>query len=81
MVLKTLESLLYSKEIKPANPEGNQPSIFIRRTDGGGEESMLWPPDVKSQLIEKDSDGGKDGRKEEKGEAENEMVGWHHWLS
>ena len=38
---------------------------------------MLWPPDVKSRLIRKDPDAGKDGRPEEKGAAENEMVGWH----
>ena len=78
---KTLESRLDSKEIKLANPEENQPWIFIRRTDGGVEESMLWPPDTKNQLIEKDSDAGKNWKKEEKGETENEMVGWHHWLN
>ena len=41
---------------------------------------ILWPPDVKSQLIRKDLNAGKDGRQEEKGMTEDEMVGWHHWL-
>ena len=41
----------------------------------------LWPPDVKSQLIRKDPDAGKDWRWEEKGMIEDKMVGWHHWLS
>ena len=40
-----------------------------------------WPPDVKSRLIRKDPDAGKDWRQEEKGTTEDEMVGWHHWLS
>ena len=48
------------------------------RTDA--EAPILWPPDVKSQLIRKDPDAGKDWGKEEKGAAEDEMVGWHHWL-
>ena len=41
---------------------------------------ILWPPDAKSQLIGKDPDAGKDGRREEKGATEDEMVGWHHRL-
>ena len=77
MVLeKTLESPLGSKEIKTVNPKGNQPSIFIGRTDA--EAPVLWPPDGKSQLIGKDSDAAKDGGQEEKGMTEDEMVGWHH---
>ena len=48
---KTLESLLDSKEFKPVNLKGNQSWIFIRRTDA--EAPILWPPDVKSQLIQK----------------------------
>ena len=44
------------------------------------EALILWPPDAKSWLIEKDADAGKDGRQEEKGMTEDEMVGWHHWL-
>ena len=50
---KTLKSLLDSKEIKPINPKGNQPWIFIRRTDAEADALGLWPPAVKSQLIEK----------------------------
>jgi len=57
---KTLESPLDSKEIKLVNPEGNQPRIFIGRTDAGAEVPIFWPPDVKSRLIGKDSDAGKD---------------------
>ena len=57
---KTLESLLDSKEIKPVYPKGNQSWIFIGRTDAEAEVPILWPPDVKSQLIGKDPDAGKD---------------------
>ena len=61
MVLeKTLESLLNSKEIKPVNPKGNQPRIFIGRADVEAEAPILWPPDVKSQLTGKDPDARKD---------------------
>ena len=55
---KTLESPLDCKEIKPVNLKGNQPRIFLGRTDG--EAPILWPPDAKSQLIRKDPDAGKD---------------------
>ena len=59
MVLeKTLESPLDSKEIKPVSPKGNQSEIFIRRTDS--EAPILWSRDVKSHLIGKDPDAGKD---------------------
>ena len=75
---KTLESPLDGKEIKPVNPKGNQPWIFIGRTDAEAEAPILWPLDVKSQLIGKDPDAGKDWRQEVK---EDEMVGWHHWLN
>ena len=61
MVLeKTLESPLDWKEIKPVNPKGNQPSIFIGRTDAEAEAPILWPPDAKGRLIGKDRDAGKD---------------------
>ena len=76
---KTLESPLYCKEIKPVHPTGNQRWIFIGRTDA--EALILWPPDVKSQLIGKDPDAAKDWRQEEKGTTEDEMVGWHHRLN
>ena len=57
---KTLESSLDSKKIKPVNPKGNQSRIFIGRTDAEAEAPILWPPDVKIQLIGKDPDTGKD---------------------
>ena len=56
---RRLESPLNSKEIKPVNPKGNQPRIFIGRTDAKAEAPILWPPDGKSQLIGKDPDAGK----------------------
>ena len=77
---KTLESPLDYKEIKPINPKGNQLWIFIVRTDAEAEALILWPPDVKSQLIRKDPDTGKDWSQVENGTIEDEMVGWHHWL-
>ena len=77
---KTLESALDSKEIKPTHPKGNQSWILIGRTDAEAETPILWPPDMKNQLIGKDSDAEKDWRWEEKGMTEDEMVGWHHWL-
>ena len=43
--------------------------------------NILWPPDAKSQLIGKDTDAGKDWGQEEKGVAEDKMVGWHHRLN
>ena len=78
---KTLESLFDSKEIKPVNPKGNQPWIFIGRTDAEADAPLLWPLDGKSQLIGKDPDTAKDLGQEEKGVAEDEMVGWHHRLN
>ena len=61
MVLeKTLESPLDYKDIKPVNPKGNQPLIFIERTDAKAEAPILWPPDAKRLLIGKDPDAGKD---------------------
>ena len=78
---KTLESPLDCKEIKPINPKGNKPWIFMEKTDAEAEDPKLQPPHVKSQLIENDSDSGKDWRQEEKGMTEDEMVGWHHQLN
>ena len=78
---KTLKSLLDCKEIKPVNPKGNQTWIFIGKTQAEAETLILWSSDVKSQLIRKDPDVGKDWRQEEKGMTEDKMVGWHHWLS
>ena len=62
------------------HPKGDQSWVFIRRTDAEGETPKLWPPDVKKWLIGKDPDAGKDWR-QEKGMAEDGMVGWHHRLS
>ena len=62
------------KEIKPVNPKGNKPWIFAGRTDAKAETPMLWPPDVKSPLIRRDPDAGKDWRQKEQRAAENEMV-------
>ena len=76
---KTLESSLDYKEIKLINPKGNQPQIFIGRTDA--EALKLWPPDAKRQLIRKDPDAGKDWRQEEKGMTEVKMIGWYHRLN
>ena len=82
MVLtNTPESALDSKEIKPVNPKGNQPWIFIgpeyllEGLEAEAEAPILWPPDSKSWLIGKDTDAGKDWGQEEKGTTEHEMVG------
>ena len=80
MLEKTLESPLDYKEIQPVHPKGDQFWIFIRRTDAEAETLILWPPDVKSWLIGKDPDAGKDWGQEEKGTTEDEMVEWHHRL-
>ena len=78
---KTLGSPLDIKEIKPVNPKGNQPWIFIGRTDATAEAPIFWPPNAKSQLTGKDSDGGKDWGQEEKRAAEDKMIGWCHRLN
>ena len=75
---KTLESPLDCKEIQPVHPEGNQSWIFTGMTEA--ETPILWPPDVKSWLIFRDPDTGKDWRREEKVTTENKMAVWHHWL-
>ena len=77
---KTLESPLDCKEIQPVHLKGNQSWVLIGRTDAEAETALLWPPDVKSWLIWKDPDAGKDWRQEEKGMIEDEMVEWHHRL-
>ena len=77
---KSLESPLDCKEIRSVNPKGNQSWIFIGRTDAEAEAPTLWPPDAKV-AVGKDHDAGKDWRQEEKGMTDDEMVGWHHWLS
>ena len=72
---KTLESPLYSKEIQPVHPKGNQSWIFIGRTDAEVETLVLWPPDAKNWLIWKNPDAGNDWRLEEKG-----TTGWDGWM-
>ena len=73
---------LGSNEIKTVNPKGNQPWIYIRRTDAEAEAPILWPPDEKRRLIGKDPDcTGKDWGQEEKGVTEDEIAGWHHRLN
>ena len=76
---KTLESPVDSKEIKQANPKGNQTWKFIGRTDAEVEAPILWPPDATNQITGKDPDAGKDWRQEEKWVAE---IRWlDPWLS
>ena len=69
------------REIQPVHCRGDQPWIFIGRTDVEDETPILWPPDAKNWLIWKDPDAGNDWRQEEKGSTEDEMVGWHHRLN
>jgi len=76
---KTLESPLDCKEIQPVHSE-DQPWDFFGRNDAKAETPVLWPPHVKSWLIGKDSDAGRDWGQEKKGTTEDEMAGWHHWL-
>ena len=77
VLVKTLESPLNSKEMKPVNPKGNQPWIFIGRTLAEAEALILWPPDEKNWLIGKDPDVGKDWRQKEKGGNR----GWDGWMA
>ena len=77
---KIPESPLDCKEIQPVHPKRNQSWMFLGRTDAEAETPIFWSPDVKSWLIWKDPDAGKDWG-QEKGTTEDEMVGWHHWLN
>ena len=82
MVLeKTLESPLDCKEIQPVHSEGDQPWDFFGRTDTKAETPILWSPHMKSGLIGKDPDAGRDCGQEEKGTTEDEIVGWHQRLN
>ena len=76
-----LEGPFYCKEIKPVSLKGEKPLNIIGRTDGKAEAPIFWPPDVKSWLIGKDPNAGKDWRQEEKRTMKDEMVGWHHQFS
>ena len=78
---KTFESPLDCKEIQPVHPKGDQSWVFIGGTVVEAETPVLWPPHVKSRLIEKDPDARKDWGLEEKRPTEDEMAGWHHWLN
>ena len=78
---KTLDSPLDCKEIQPVHPKGDQSWVFIGRNDAKAETPILWPPHVKSWLIGKDSDVGRDWGQGEKGMTEDEMAGWHHQLN
>ena len=60
---------------------GNQSWIFIRKTDVETEAPILWPPAARSWLIVINLDAGNDWRHEEKGTAEDEIIGWHHWFN
>ena len=71
---KTLESPLDCKEIQPVHPKGDQPWVFIGRSDVEGETPILWPPDVKSWLIWKDRHAGKDW-----GEGDDRE--WDGWMA
>ena len=75
-----LESSLDWKEIQLVHSKGDQSWVFIGRTDAEAETPVLWPPHVKSWLIGKDPDAGKDWEQEENGTTEDEIVGWHHRL-
>ena len=79
---KTLESPLDCKEIQPVHSKGNQSWVFFGGNDAEAETLVLWPAHVKSWLIGKVSDAGRDWRQrqEEKRTTEDEMAGWHHWL-
>ena len=78
---RTLESPLDCKEIQAVHPKADQSWVFIARTDAEAKTPILWPPDVKSWLIWKDPDAGKDWGQEEKGMTEDDMVVWHHWFN
>ena len=77
---KTLESPLDCKKIQWVHSKGDQSWVLFGRTDVEAETPILWPPDVKSWVVGKDPDAGKDWGQEEKEMAEDEMVGWHHWF-
>ena len=80
MLEKILESPLDCKEIQPVHFERDQPWDTFEGNGAEAETPVLWPPHVKSWLIGKASDAGRDWGQEEKGTTEDEMAGWHHWL-
>ena len=64
-----------TSKVKPVSPKGNQPWVFIGRTDAEAEVPILWPSDTKSQCVGKDPDAGKHWRQKDKGAAEHEKFG------
>jgi len=77
----TLESPLDCKEIQPVHSKRDQSWVFIGRNDAKAEIPILWPPHMKSWLVRKDPDAGRNWGQEEKGTTEDEMAGWHHRLN
>ena len=77
-IIEVLTIPLDCKEIQPVHSKGDQPWDFFGRNGAKAETPVLWPPHVKSWLIGKDSDAGRDWGQEEKGTTEDEMAGWHH---
>ena len=80
MLEKTLEISLDCKEIQPIHSE-DQPWDFFGKNDAEAETPILWPQDVKSRILGKDPEAGKDQQQEEKGVTEDEMAGWPHRLN
>ena len=78
---KTFESPLDCKEIQPVHSKGGQSWVFFGRTDAKAETPILWPPDVKSWVIGKDSDAGRDWGQEETGTTADKTAVWHHRLN
>ena len=74
------QSAVPCKEIQPVHSKGDQSWVFFERNDAKAETPILWPLHVKSWLIGKDYDGGRDWAQKEKRMTEDEMAGWHHWL-
>ena len=75
---KTPESPLDSKEIQPVNLKGDQPSIFIEKTDAEAETPVFWSSDANRWITGKDPDAGKDWGQKGNRASEGEMAGWHH---
>ena len=78
---RLLKNPLDSEEIKLVNPKGNQPWIFIERTDTKVEAPIFWSTDENIWLIGKHPDAGKDWGQEGKWTTEDEMAGWYHWCN
>ena len=78
---RLLRALWTAKKSNQSILKEINPGCSLEGLDAEAEAPILWPPDVKSQLIEKDPDAGKHWGQEEKGVTEDEMVGWHHWLN